>query len=162
MGINEEKYKKSRRLLLNYLHKLAKEKGITHQAIANKTGFTSNNVSRMLQGRYSPSLDNFIRLAEAIDYDVAIINKLINSIVDDNSIDPKFLLSVDPVNNELYILHRQFPSCLILIKQEIPVRFIVQDLYDDMDNPADILNMPFVNEAKDFYTNYSESILNKN
>jgi transcriptional regulator with XRE-family HTH domain len=75
MGINEEKYKKSRKLLLDYLRQTAREKGITHLSIAEKTGFTANNVSRMLQGRYSPTLDNFIRLAESVNCYFFIIDK---------------------------------------------------------------------------------------
>jgi len=75
MGVNEEKYKEARVMLCRYLHNLAQEKGITQQEIAEKTGFTRNNVNRMLSGRYSPSLDNFIRLAEAIDSYFFIIDK---------------------------------------------------------------------------------------
>lgn len=75
MGLNEEKYKEARKMLLEYIRELAKEKGITHLEIAEKTGFTANNVSRMLQGRYSPSLDNFMRLAEAVDCYIFIIDK---------------------------------------------------------------------------------------
>lgn len=65
--INEEKYKMARHKLCRYLFDQAKKKGITQEQIAERTGFTRNNVSRMLSGRYSPSLDNFLRLAEAID-----------------------------------------------------------------------------------------------
>jgi len=70
-----------------------------------------------------------------------------------------FLLSVDPINNELYILHRNFPACLIWVKQEIPMRFVIQDLYDEVENNNEILNMPFVQAAKDFFKKYSESIM---
>jgi len=73
--INEQKYKEARIMQLQYLAKLAKEKGITQDMIAEKTGFTRNNVSRMLSGRYSPSLDNFMRLCEAINCYLFIIDK---------------------------------------------------------------------------------------
>ena len=43
--------------------------------IAQKTGFTQPNVNRMLSGRYSPSLDNFMKLADAIDAYFFIIDK---------------------------------------------------------------------------------------
>ena len=74
----------------------------------------------------------------------------------------KFLIAVDPQNNELYILHREFPSCLIWIKQEIPVRFIILDLYDDVENEGDILSMPFVEEAKTFWKDYAAKSLGGN
>jgi len=75
--INEMKYKEARKMLCRYLYELAKEKGISQDKIAEKTGFNRNNVSRMLSGRYSPSLDNFIRLAEAVDT-YFFINKSFN------------------------------------------------------------------------------------
>lgn len=74
----------------------------------------------------------------------------------------KFLMTVDPNNKELYILHRQFPACLLWVKQEIPARFILQDLYDEVKNVDEIIGMPFIQEAKDFYKNYSENIIGGN
>ena len=74
----------------------------------------------------------------------------------------KFLFSVDPINKELYILHREFPACLIWVKQEIPVKFVIQDLYDDVKNVNEIVNMPFVQEAKDYYKKYGESVMGGN
>lgn len=76
-----------------------------------------------------------------------------------NKIEPKFLFSVDPIKKELYILHRQYPACLIWVKQEIPARFILLDLYDEMNNTNDILSMPFIQEAKDFFKKYGESVI---
>ncbi|NCU32526.1 MAG: XRE family transcriptional regulator [Candidatus Moranbacteria bacterium] len=69
------KYKEARMILLQYLRQVAAEKKITHAHIAEKTGFSRNNVSRMLMGRYSPSLENFIKLAEVIDVYIFIIDK---------------------------------------------------------------------------------------
>jgi transcriptional regulator with XRE-family HTH domain len=159
---NEEIYKEKRKKLLLYLKELAKDKGISQEEIAKKTGFKQSNVSRLLNGIYPPTLDNLIRLAEAINHDVVFANKYLNEKVPDEFIFPKFLFSIDPISKELYILHRAFPSCLIHVKQETPVRFIVLDLYDEVENPNDILNMPFVQEAKNFYKKYAESIMPSN
>jgi hypothetical protein len=74
----------------------------------------------------------------------------------------KFLICPDETNREMYILHREFPACLIWVKQETPVRFIVLDLYDDMDNPNEILTMPFVQEAKDFFNKIAANSFDKN
>ena len=65
--MNELKYQEARKILLRFLSDQAKEKGITHEQIAAKTGFDRSNVGRMLAGKFSPSLDNFIRLAEAVN-----------------------------------------------------------------------------------------------
>ena len=74
----------------------------------------------------------------------------------------KFLLCPDDENKELYILHREYPACLIWIKQETPVSFVVQDLYDEMENVNDILEMSFVQEAKDFFNRFVENSTDQN
>lgn len=66
-----EKIKEARKLLLDHIRK----RGFTHQDIADKTGFTRSNVTRMLSSDYSPSLDNFIRLCEATNCYIFIIEK---------------------------------------------------------------------------------------
>ncbi|MCD4680683.1 MAG: helix-turn-helix domain-containing protein [Bacteroidales bacterium] len=70
-----EKHDKASIMLCNYLRQIAREKGITHQEIADKTGFIASNVTRMLSGKYSPSLVNFIKLAEAVDAFIFVIDK---------------------------------------------------------------------------------------
>ena len=80
----------------------------------------------------------------------------------DIKIDPKFLFSVDPINNELYILHREFPSCLIQVVQETPMRFVVQDLYDEMEDTSKIKDMAFVEEAKIFFRDHAQKLFNLN
>lgn len=159
--MNNEPIREKCQRTLTYLSLLIKQKRISQELIAERTGYQSNNVNRVLSGRYMPRLDVLTNIANAAGYDVAFINQEVNHPTPE-IITPKFLLSVDFVNNELYILHRQYPSCLMQIKQETPVRFIVQDLYDDVANPGDILGMPFVEEAKAFYRNYAENIMDKN
>jgi transcriptional regulator with XRE-family HTH domain len=63
---NEKILIEARKTLLKYLQQIADEKKITHQQIADLTGFKRNNVGRMLAGHYSPSLDNFMKLAQAV------------------------------------------------------------------------------------------------
>lgn len=62
----------------------------------------------------------------------------------------KFLFAPDHENNELYILHREFPACLIHVIQITPVTFQIVDLYDDIDGP-ELLKHPFLEEAKKFW-----------
>lgn len=64
--MSEKKYEEARRMLCLFLKEEAAKKGITNEVIAQCTGFGSANVSRMLSARYSPSLDNFLKLADAI------------------------------------------------------------------------------------------------
>jgi transcriptional regulator with XRE-family HTH domain len=65
--MTKEKYLAARKVLLDFVASTAQEKGITQEEIARRTGFTQSNVSRMLSGRYPPSLDNFMKLCEAVD-----------------------------------------------------------------------------------------------
>ncbi len=74
----------------------------------------------------------------------------------------KFLICPDEETKELYILHREFPACLIWVKQETPVRFIVMDLYDDVEDVNSIFQMDFVKEAKDFFNKIIENSTDKN
>ena len=160
--MSKELIQKKRVKLMQYLAKLFQSEGISYSKLEKETGFIPSNISRMLNGKYSPGLDHVIQLADVGDYDVVFVKKMLNQHVDDEQISPKFLLSIDHKNHELYVLHRQFPACLIWVKQETPVQFIVQDLYDDVENPADILNMPFVEEAKAFYREYAEGLYGGN
>lgn len=62
----DNKYLLARQMLCQFLREEAAAKGITHQMIADATGFSQPNVSRMLSAHYAPSLDNFLKLADAI------------------------------------------------------------------------------------------------
>lgn len=77
------------------------------------------------------------------------------------TITPKFLFSVDPLENELYILHRQYPACLIHVVQTTPATFRVVDLYDEIEND-ELLSHPFLNDAKSFWKQQGEKITGKN
>jgi len=54
-------------ILLAFLREIALQKGLTHQEIADRTGWTATNVSRILSAKYAPSLPNFLKLAHAIE-----------------------------------------------------------------------------------------------
>lgn len=148
--------------LMQYLNKLRIDKGITQEELANITGFERSNINRMMFAKYSPTLDNFITIADALGYQVSILEKSAKPETPRTGSEPQFMLCPDHTNGELYILHRHFPACLIWVKQETPVRFIIQDLYDDVHDVNDLLTMQFVQKAKDFYTKFAESTLDQN
>jgi hypothetical protein len=62
----------------------------------------------------------------------------------------KFLFAPDHEANELYILHREFPACLIQVVQTTPVTFRIVDLYDDIEQ-SELIEHPFFEEAKRFW-----------
>jgi len=73
--MNEQKIIEARLMLCHYLASVAKDKGISTYRLAEMTGFKQPNVHRMLAGRYSPSLDNLIKLANALGVYLFIIDK---------------------------------------------------------------------------------------
>jgi transcriptional regulator with XRE-family HTH domain len=48
--------------LLQATKVIIQEKGITQTELAEKSGFTQGNISRMFNASYAPRLDNFIHL----------------------------------------------------------------------------------------------------
>ncbi|MFZ4548668.1 MAG: helix-turn-helix domain-containing protein [Bacteroidales bacterium] len=56
--------------LMQHLKKLATEKGLSDFDIADKTGLKPANVFRILSGKYPPSLDYLINIAQAVGYHI--------------------------------------------------------------------------------------------
>lgn len=54
------------KLFVQLLKEIAEEKGITQQEIADKTGYKQQNVSRIFSLKYSPRLDVFLNIAQAV------------------------------------------------------------------------------------------------
>lgn len=73
----------------------------------------------------------------------------------------KFLFAVDQENRELFILHREFPACLIEVIQTTPVTFRIVDLYDDIAE-SDLLKRPFLDDAKAFWRQHGEKMFDSN
>lgn len=138
----------NRKKLIAKLQQLMAENKITQMELAERTGYMQSNISRIFAGKYSPSLDIILTIAESIGYKLTF-SRTFSDYFENNS--PEFLMCPDPAAKELYILHRNEPVCLIHVVQSTPIRFVVQELYTEMDNPDDILNMPFVQRAKDFF-----------
>ncbi len=70
-----KKIETARKMLLDYLTDRIKEKGITQEDLAKKTGFTQSNISRMLNAKYPPTLDNLLTLCEAANCYIFVIDK---------------------------------------------------------------------------------------
>lgn len=68
-------------LLLFFIRNVAAEKGVTHQQIAEATGFKRANVSRMLAAKYKPNLDNFLALCRAVGLNLFIEDKEGDSVI---------------------------------------------------------------------------------
>lgn len=134
--------------MLRFLKQIAKENGLSDEEIANRSGFIKPNVNRMFSGRYMPTLDNFIKLGEAIGVRLELHAPEDNvSDVKVRNLDvPKFLFAPDGAREELFIMHTHYPACLIQVVQTIPASFEVVENYDTTDDYTDVLL-----EARAFY-----------
>lgn len=70
------------------------------------------------------------------------------------NLDVKFLLVVNADEKELYILHRDFPRCLIYVEQTTPLNFVVLDFFETDENKEKSIEIltseSFKSELKDF------------
>ena len=55
------------KLLVFLLDEIRKQKGVTQQEVADKTGLIRSNVSRFFMAKFAPDLKNFLLIAKAID-----------------------------------------------------------------------------------------------
>ncbi len=143
-----DKHKEAGKLLLRYLQQMAKEQGLTEVEIARRSGFIQQNVNRMFLGKYMPSLDNFLRLGEAIG--VRLELHAPGGDVEDVKIRnldiPQFLFAPNATDEELYIVHTHYPACIIKVVQTIPASFEVVQNFDNSGDFEDVLQ-----EALEFY-----------
>lgn len=56
----------ARKMLIEFVKQYAEFKGVTQKQIADRTGFTQGNISRILSAKYPPTLDNFLKIAGAL------------------------------------------------------------------------------------------------
>jgi len=69
------KHKEARKILLKYLSHLAKEKDISILEISKKTGLNEITIIRLFEGKFNPSLEQFISIADAINCYFFVIDK---------------------------------------------------------------------------------------
>jgi hypothetical protein len=73
-----------------------------------------------------------------------------------------FLTCIDKENNELYILHRDDPQYLIWVKQEIPMRFILVEYYDQNYSPEQIMAHSSLASAREYASKILSEGFDKN
>lgn len=60
--------------LLSEISRVAKEKGVTHQQIAEETGLHRQNVGRLLSGRHCPQIDAVMSVAKVVGLTLRVEN----------------------------------------------------------------------------------------
>ena len=69
--VERQKERVKNQILTSYI-KLRKEKGITQQEIADRTGIKRTNVARSESGRNAPTIEVLVKLAAALDMELEI------------------------------------------------------------------------------------------
>lgn len=64
--MNQEEIIDKRIKILKELEKIALERGITIKEISEESGLIESNISRIFAGKFSPTLDNFLKIKKAI------------------------------------------------------------------------------------------------
>lgn len=64
-----------RKRLVEFLRQYAADNGVTQDELAHRTGLHPSNINRLLSGRYSPSIDIFLRITDALRLRVDLVDK---------------------------------------------------------------------------------------
>ena len=69
--VEKQKERVKNQILTSYMN-LRKERGITQQEIADRTGIKRTNVTRIESGRNAPTIEVLVKLAAALDMELEI------------------------------------------------------------------------------------------
>lgn len=69
--VERQKERVKNQILASYIN-LRKERGITQQEIADRTGIKRTNVARIESGRNAPTIEVLVKLAAALDMELEI------------------------------------------------------------------------------------------
>ena len=69
--VERQKERVKNQILTSYIN-LRKERGITQQEIADRTGIKRTNVARIESGRNAPTIEVLVKLATALDMELEI------------------------------------------------------------------------------------------
>ena len=67
--VERQKERVKNQILTSYIN-LRKERGITQQEIADRTGIKRTNVARIESGRNAPTIEVLVKLAAALDMEL--------------------------------------------------------------------------------------------
>ncbi len=69
--VERQKERVKNQILTSYIN-LRKERGITQQEIADRTGIKRTNVARIESGKNAPTIEVLVKLAAALDMELEI------------------------------------------------------------------------------------------
>lgn len=153
---NKEKWEAERKRCCKFLLEEAKNKGITHDMIADHLELHRSSISRALEGKFPLSFDMLLAMGNEVGIRLELHADSDRTGNPTRNIEtPSFLFAPDQDGLELYILHTKQPACLIHVIQTIPAHFVITDLFEELtpENEVEILK-----GAKDFFKKYAGNI----
>lgn len=156
-----EKIKAARQQLGGFFKERRLQMGRTTQELADFVGISVNTLNGIESGRFAWDVDLNNRLCAALEIKpfFAPLELIGGGTLPSSDPSGKFLFAPD--DQDLFILHRQFPACLIQILQTTPVTFRIVDLYDKIDE-SELVMHPFLEEAKKFWRDHINKHNNEN
>jgi len=78
-SINKNPHPDSWKILVLFIAEIAREKHITHEMIAQRTGLHRSHVTRFLSVRYCPTLETYLKLLKAVEVNIFFEDRESNS-----------------------------------------------------------------------------------
>lgn len=144
-----EKIKAARHLLGGFLQERRQQMGRSREDLAVFLGISAETVKGVETGRFACDIDQMFKICTALEIKPYFV-PIEEISISEGDRKEAFLLAVNEEDKELYILHREYPACLIHVLQTTPATFKIVDLYDNI-SEEDLLKHPFLEEAKNFY-----------
>lgn len=138
--------------------------GHTAQEVADFLGITVNTLNGIESGRFAWDVDTNNRLCAALEIKplFAPLELIGKGSLPEAGIKPKFLFAPDHKAGELYILHREFPACLIQVVQTTPASFKLVDMYEQTDIEEVVVMSDLMDDLETFWKDYGKEISDKN
>lgn len=144
-----DKHRDAAMMMMGFLKEIAKNNGLKQKDISKKTEMSIQTVNQMFSGNLMPTLDNFIKLGEAVGVRIELHSPEVPSAAKIRNLEiPRFMFSPDMQTKQLYIIHTHYPACVIHVIQTIPASLEVLQNFDNCDDFEDVIE-----DALEFYRN---------
>lgn len=151
--------KQLRKQIGRFLAERRMQMGHSAEELGQFIGVTANTIKGIETGRFALDIDLLLKLCGALEIKpfFAPLELIGSGTLSSLPVtDQLFLMAPDHVNNELYLLHRGHPACLIQVVMTTPTTFRIVDNYSNL-SAEELALHPFIEEAEKFFKSYVES-----
>lgn len=158
-----DKIKAARVALGSFLKERRKQMGRTEKELAEFLKLSAETVKGVEDGRFAADIDTIFRFCKELELKpyFAPLENIGGGTAPQSAGLDKFLMAPNSSGDQLYILHRQYPACLIQVIPTTPATFRIVDLYDKIEE-EELVTHPFMEDAKNFWRQYGEKSNNTN